>query len=158
MQEELGTPARSCARSTSLPPPSSRVSAGTEAEVAGGTEASCSPGGTCCPWAGCPCAHRCCASWAKKAAFLQQCWRQRRQPARRVRPLTRATGQWSCRYNPGQVPPDLGRPGRSFWDPRRQLRRIVIKPDPWTEAQAYTFNARNQASMFIRLTSPRKRT
>lgn len=30
--------------------------------------------------------------------------------------------------------------------------RTVIKPVPWIRAQAYTFNARNQASMCIGLT------
>lgn len=118
IREELGMPARS----TSLPPPSSRVSAGTEAEVAGGTGASHSPGGTRHPRAGCPCARGGCASRAKEAALPQQHRRRRRQPARRVGPLTRATGQRYCRDNPGQDPPRPGDQGWSFWDPRRQLR------------------------------------
>lgn len=99
IQDELGTPTPSSACTASLPPPSSSVSAGTKAEVTGQMEASCNPGGTCRPWAGLPCAHVCCASWAKKAVLLQQHQRQRRQPAHRVRRPVRATGERSCRDN-----------------------------------------------------------
>lgn len=122
IREALGTCACSCAHSVSLSLPSSRVSAGTEA--AGGTEASCSLSGTHCPWVDCACTHGCCTSRAKKATPPQQHQRQRRQPARRVGPLTRATGQWYCRDNPGQDPSDLR---------TRAVRMIVIKPNPWTE-------------------------